>query len=170
MRSQTNLYIIRVCCCLLIVLTCRQLFAQTLVVNGTHWNVPVPNITEAGNDYAGTYESVSNQITHNTSVPLLLGSAKVSVHYEPDPTWNSNLNLSIRRTSNGSTLCLLCSISGGTAYQPVGVTDIELYRIQAVLALASYSDIGIQLSLSGVSVLIPSGTYNARLVFTVGGL
>ncbi|WP_228455591.1 hypothetical protein [Chryseobacterium potabilaquae] len=130
----------------------------------------IPSITEAGTNYTGTYESATNQVILTASVPLLLGNGKVSVHYEPNPTWNTSLILSAKRTNNGSTICALCTITGGTTYQTVTQTDIELFRIQAVLALASYTGINIQLQLSGVSVTIPATTYNSKVVFTISAI
>lgn len=140
---------------------------RTLTVGGNNWTVTIPSITEAGTNYAGTYESTANQILLTASVPLLLGSGKVSVHYEANPTWNSSLILNARRTGDGTTVCVLCSISGGTTYQPIGLTDVELFRIVAIATLASYSNIPIQLQLSGVSVTVPAATYNSRIVFTI---
>ncbi|OCK52446.1 hypothetical protein BA768_12060 [Chryseobacterium sp. CBo1] len=140
---------------------------RTLTVGGNNWTVTIPSITEAGTNYAGTYESAANQILLTASVPLLLGSGKVSVHYEANPTWNSSLILNARRTGDGTTVCVLCSISGGTTYQPIGLTDVELFRIVAIATLASYSNIPIQLQLSGVSVTVPAATYNSRIVFTI---
>ncbi|WP_326981210.1 hypothetical protein VUJ46_13150 [Chryseobacterium sp. MYb264] len=142
--------------------------SQTMTVGGSNWAVAVPSITEAGNNYAGTYESATNQVILAVSVPLLLGSGKVSVHYEANPTWNSALILSGRRTNNGTTTCVLCTITGGTAYQTITQTAIELFRIQAVLALGAYTGINIQLQLSGVSVTVPAAAYSSRVVFTVG--
>lgn len=144
--------------------------AQTLTVSGTSWAVPILSITEAGSDYSGPYQSAANQILLTASVPLLLGSAKVSVHYQANPTWNNSLILSAKRTGNGTTVCLLCNITGGTTYQALTLTDIELFRIVAVLALASYSNIPIQLELSGVSVTISAAAYNSRVVFTISAL
>ncbi|MCX8525849.1 hypothetical protein OF897_18185 [Chryseobacterium formosus] len=153
------------------IISFHNLSAQrTLTVGGNNWTVTVPSITEAGTNYTGTYESATNQILLAASVPLLLSSGKVSVHYEPNPTWNSNIILHTRRTGDGTTLCVLCSITGGTAYQIVTTVDIELFRIVAVLALASYSNIPIQLQLTGVSVTIPAATYNSRMVFTISAL
>lgn len=149
---------------------CAMKAQRTLTVGGTNWAVSIPSITEAGSNYAGTYESAANQILLTASIPLLLSSGKVSVHYEGNPTWNSNLILQAKRTGDGSTLCLLCTITGGTAYQTVTLTDIELFRITAIAALASYTNIPIQLQLSGVSVTVPAATYNSRLVFTISAL
>ena len=144
--------------------------SQTLTVGGTNWTVPITPITEAGNNYSGTYESTANQILLAASVPLLLGNGKVSVHYEPNPAWHSSLILSARRTGTGSTLCVLCTLTGGMSYLALTQTAIELFRIQAVLALASYSNIPIQIQLSGVSVTTPVANYNSRIVFTISAL
>ncbi|MCD0479434.1 hypothetical protein LPB90_13310 [Chryseobacterium sp. LC2016-29] len=144
--------------------------SRTLAITGNNWTVTIPSITEAGSNYAGIYESATNQILLTAEVPLLLASGKVSVSYAPDPTWNSNLVLSAKRTGNGTTVCVLCSITGGTAYQTLTLTDVELFRINAVLALASYSNIPIQLQLSGVSVTIPVATYNSKIIFTISAL
>ena len=150
---------------------CSNYFkAQTLTVTGTAWAVPITTITEAGNNYTGTYQSAANQILLAASVPLLLGNGKVSVHYQPNPTWNNALVLSAKRTGNGTTVCVLCSITGGTSYITLTQTDIELFRISAVLALASYSNIPVQLELSGVSVTIPATSYQSSVVFTISAL
>ncbi|MGG5210624.1 hypothetical protein ACQWU4_16990 [Chryseobacterium sp. MIQD13] len=155
---------------IIFIISVSQYKAQTITVTGTNWTVSVPTITEAGSNYAGLYESATNQAILAVSVPLLLGNAKVSVHYEANPTWHNSLVLSAKRTSNGTTVCALCSITGGTAYQTVTLTDIELFRIQAVLALAAYTGINIQFQLSGVSVTIPATSYQSRIVFTVSGI
>lgn len=144
--------------------------SQTLSLTGTNWVVPITPLTEAGTNYTGTYESATNQVILAASVPLLLGNAKVSVHYESNPIWHNSLLLATKRTGNGTTLCVLCTITGGTAYLPLTQTAVELFRIQAVLALASYSNIPIQIQLSGVSVAVPAANYNSRIVFTISGL
>ncbi|WP_313260789.1 hypothetical protein [Sphingobacterium sp.] len=141
---------------------------RSITVSGSTWNVAPEPIVEAGGDYLGSYQSAPDQVLLNVRVPLLLASGRVSVRYEPNPNWHGDLNLSARRTGDGSTLCLLCAISGGTAYQQVTSVDTELFIIQAVLALASYSNIPVQLRLSGVSVTLPTGNYQARVVFTIG--
>ncbi len=144
---------------------------RTLTVSGTNWTVNIPSITEAGTNYIGTYESAPDEILLNAMVPLLLASGKVSMHYEVNPIWNSSLILNARRTGNGTTSCLACTITGGTTYTNVPLnTDIELFRITAVVALASYSNIPIQLQLTGVSVTIPVATYSSRIVFTISAL
>ena len=46
--------------------------AQTMVISGSDWTVNIPPITEAGTNYAGTYESQTSQIQLTIGVPLLL--------------------------------------------------------------------------------------------------
>lgn len=161
-------YLFKISFILSLIFFCVAKAQRTLTVAGGNWAVPIPSITEAGSNYAGTYESIDNQVLLTASVPALLGTGKVSVHYEPNPTWNSNLILNVKRTGDGTTVCVLCTITGGTAYQEVKTTDLELFRITAVVALGSYSNIPIKIQLSGVSVTIPVSTYNSKLVFTIG--
>ncbi|MFP3599058.1 hypothetical protein [Chryseobacterium sp. SIMBA_029] len=165
-----NLFFTKYLSILLLLLCSYYVKAQTLTVTGTAWTVPITAITEAGTNYTGTYQSAANQVLLAASVPLLLGNAKVSVHYQPNPTWNSSLILSARRTGNGTTVCVLCSITGGTTYITLTQTDIELFRISAVLALGAYNNIPIQLELSGVSVTIPATTYHSNVVFTISAI
>ncbi|MCL1669569.1 hypothetical protein M2T82_16005 [Elizabethkingia ursingii] len=162
-------HIIKYSLIIILIFSLNTTKAQTLIIGGNDWTANIPNITEAGTNYAGTYESLTNQILLTISVPLLLGTGKVSVHYVPNPTWNNALSLAAKRTDDGTTLCVLCSITGGKDnYIPLTQTDIELFRITAVLALAAYNNIGIQLRLSGVSVTVPAANYQARVIFTVG--
>lgn len=156
-----------------------QIINRTITVAGSDWNVntnSTPSFaqpTEAGNDYSGTYESPSNQVLISVAVPILLGSGKVSVRYEPDPLWHSSLIIETRKTGNGSGLCLLCSItpSGVSTYQVVTTQDTEVFRVfAALLDLANASDIPIQFRLSGVSVTLPVDEYRARIVFTISPL
>ncbi len=156
---------------LILCLGCPVKAQRTLTVGGTNWVVGIPAITEAGNNYSGTYESAANEILLTASVPLVLGTGKVSMHYEANPSWNSSLILSARRTGNGTSSCTTCTITGGNTYTTIPqTTDVELFRITAILALASYTNIPVQLQLSGVSVTIPAATYSSRIVFTISAL
>lgn len=156
---------------LLLFTSCHAEAQRTLTVGGTNWIVSLPAITEAGNNYSGTYESAANEILLTATVPLLLGTGKVSMHYEANPAWNPSLVVAARRTGNGTSSCTTCTITGGTTYTAIPLTtDVEFFRITAVLALASYTNIPVQLQLSGVSVTIPAGTYSSRIVFTISAL
>lgn len=149
-----------------------QLVFRSISVVGTSWTPIIPVITEAGSDYAGTYESPVGQIKLNVAVPLLLSSGKISVRYEPNPKWNSTLKIHISKLDDGFGLCLLCSLDppGATPFKEITQTDIELFKIYAVANLASVNNINIGLKLSGVSVTVPVDNYSARIVFTISPL
>lgn len=160
------------------------LSAQTISASGSGWTVSVPSITEAGNNYAGTYESATNITTLSGFLPgsflnlLSSGAARVSMHYNPI-SWNSALHLYTRR-SGGSTVingfCLLCSatVNGGTTYLEIPpTTDTSFFTINftGVLGLGNsvnFSAINVQFQISGVSVVIPAKAYSAQVVFTIG--
>jgi hypothetical protein len=167
-----------------------SLTAQTIIVGESNWDIStplgnLPAITEAGNNYTGTYQSVTNQITINGELPksflslLSSGSAKISMHYTPT-SWHNSLLLYAKRnggTASISGLCVLCSasVSGGdSAYIQIPQTgDATFFNINfsGTLGLGtttlSYSDVNVQLQIGGVSVVVPAATYSAQIVFTI---
>lgn len=144
--------------------------AQTITVVGSSWTPTIPAISEAGSDYGGTYTTSTGQLKLNVSVPVLLGTGKVSVSYEQSSNWHNSLKIYISKLDNGSGLCVLCSItpSGATAFQEILQTDTEFFRVLAVLNLANVNNINVNLRLSGVSVLVPVDNYSTRVIFTIG--
>lgn len=152
---------------ILLILICKSGVAQTMTVGGSNWSVAPPAITEAGKNYAGTYESPDNQVLLTLTGPLLLGNMHVSAHYEANPLWNSNLKLSIRRTNNGTGLCLLCGLSGNENYIQLSTNDISLFNFTTAALLTTVSNVAMKLKLSGVSVALPAATYGCKVVFTI---
>lgn len=160
--------------------------AQVVSVSGS-WTANIPSITEAGNNYSGTYDNTgntgTNQIILSGTLPgsflNLLSSkgAKMTMHYASNP-WNTSMTLSARRTGGTTAIhgvCLLCTaaISGGDTYIPIpqspDVTFLN-FTFAGVLGLGnsvSFADIVLLLQVSGVSVTIPASTYGARVVFTI---
>lgn len=151
-------------------------FAQTISVNGSNWNVNPPAITEAGTNYAGTYESASNQVTINiggANVLDLLGLVvigtnpwKVDIRYQAIE-WNSAFTIERIRTGDGSQsggLCLLCvySINLGTTYEPIEEINTLFFE-----GRGNRINIPIQFRISGVSVTVPVANYGATIIFTV---
>jgi hypothetical protein len=151
-------------------LLCVVAQSQTLTVTGSDWAPVVPAITEAGSDYGGTYASPSGQFKLNVTVPLLLGTGKVSVRYEDYPIWHSSLKIDVQKIDNGSGLCVLCSMTPNMAgpVKELTTIDSELFRMTAVLSLATVTNITLNLRLRGVSVTTPVDNYSARIVFTIG--
>lgn len=158
--------------------------AQTVTPSGSNWTVSVPAITEAGNNYGGTYASATNVIVLSGSMPgsflnlLSNGAARISVRYTPT-LWNNALRLYAKRSGGTATISGLCigctaTVNGGTTYAEIlQATDTALCTINfsGVLGLGnsvSYSGINVQLQISGVSVVIPAASYSSQLVFTIG--
>ncbi|PWN69811.1 hypothetical protein C1631_007255 [Chryseobacterium phosphatilyticum] len=158
--------------------------AQTVTVSG-NWAPTIASITEAGNNYAGTYDNItpSNPITMSGSLPgsflnlLSSSGAKITMHHTPT-VWNSSLALSAKRTGGTTTingLCVACTatINGGTTYTSVPqATDVTFVTITftGLLGLGNsvnFSNINLQLQLTGVSVTVPAAAYSTRVVFTV---
>lgn len=160
--------------------------AQVVNVSGS-WTASIPSITEAGTNYAGTYDNTANtgtnQIILSGTLPgsflnlLSSSGAKMTMHYTSNP-WNTSMTLSAKRTGGTTTIhgvCLLCtaSINGGTNYIPIPqASDVTFvtFAFGGVLGLGNsvtFADIVLLLQVSGVSVTIPAGTYGARVVFTI---
>ncbi|WP_105704261.1 hypothetical protein [Chryseobacterium sp. MYb7] len=170
--------------CFILVIVTNYMKGQTINVGGSNWTVSVPAITEAGTNYAGTYESATNLYTLSGTLPgsflnlLTSGAARISVHHTPT-TWNSNLHLYTKRsggTTNISGLCLGCTatINGGTTYVEIPqavATAFFTINFSGILGLGNsvtFSGINGQVQISGVSVTIPATTYATQIVFTIG--
>lgn len=151
-------------------LLCVVVQSQTLTASGSDWTPIVPAITEAGTDYGGTYSSPAGQFKLNVTVPVLLGTGKVSVRYEANPTWHNSLKIDVQKMDNGLGLCVLCSMTPDMVgpVKELSTTDVELFRMTAVLSLASVNNIALNLRVRGVSVTVPVDNYSARIVFTIG--
>ncbi|AZA80993.1 hypothetical protein C1637_10660 [Chryseobacterium lactis] len=169
---------------IILILGSSYLGAQTVTVSG-NWAPTIPAITEAGNNYTGTYDntSPSSPITISGTLPgsflnlLSSNGAKITMH-QAITVWNNSLVLSAKRTGGTTSingLCVACTatINGGTTYTAIPqATDVTFVTITFVGLLGlgnsvNFSNINLQLQLSGVSVTIPAASYSTRVVFTV---
>ncbi|MDQ1855959.1 hypothetical protein [Chryseobacterium sp. WLY505] len=156
---------------------------QTINIAGTSWTVSVPTITEAGNNYAGTYDNPA-QLTLSGNLPgsflnlLSASGAKITMQLAPT-SWNSSLKLYAKR-SGGTTkingLCVGCTatINGGTANyieilqaSAVILSTITFSGLLGISNSVDYSAISVQLQIGGVSVTIPAAAYSTQVVFTI---
>jgi hypothetical protein len=156
---------------------------QTINIAGTSWTVSVPTITEAGSNYAGTYDNPS-QLVLSGHLPgsflslLTSAGARISMQHVPT-SWNSALKLYAKR-SGGTTkingLCVGCAatISGGNVnyveIPQTGSATLSTITFTGVLGVShnvDYSAINVQLEISGVSVTIPAAAYSTQIVFTI---
>ena len=112
-----------------------------------------------GSNLVSTYESASNQTTIDVSGTTGDSDTwRVDIK-KTDTSWNSNLHLYVRRTSDGSGSG---SISGGDAYQEVTDTFSELFS-----GSGDRTGICVQLKITGVSVGVPADAYSAAVYYTV---
>lgn len=147
----------------------------------------IPPITEAGNNYSGTYTSSDNTIILGTyTIPrsVLLGLAlletgsivsQIKMYYTPT-LWNNSLHLYANRNGGTGTItgvCLGCSVyfNNGNTYPEILQTDSAFFDLMFAGTLGllvtqiSYSSIPISIRLGGVSVTVPAATYTAQINF-----
>lgn len=130
--------------------------AQSINITG-QWNYTIPTsaITEAGEDFSGTYESSVNQlylnVTHNHKWAVSVKKNNI--------VWNDNILIWIHRTGNGYGRG---NIKGGENY-----IDIPNHEVGFVTGNKEQYDVPLQLQLSGVSVTIPANNYITEIVFTL---
>lgn len=164
---------------MILMITALASHAQSISVTG-NWaaNVSSTAVTEAGNDYGTGYiiESTSNQIYIDVTASQSTGGAgqpwwwclyfsciigpndwevKVS---QSDINWDSRLKLHVKRTGSGSA----SGVTLGTIYTTISTSPQTFFRGTNDAFL-----IPVQYKLSGMSVLIPTGTYNTNVVYTV---
>ena len=171
---------------LILVISSSMHSQQPVVTVSGNWTASLPVITEAGNNYTGTYDNSTTSVSAITLSTILSGNflsllnsngAKISMHYTTT-AWNSSLGLSARRTGGTgsiSGLCLGCTanITGGLTFIPIQqaseatLVNLTFSSLLGLGSTASFSDINFILQVSGVSVTIPAATYSARVVFTV---
>jgi len=134
----------------------QSVSAQSINIIG-QWNYTIPSsaITEAGEDFIGTYESSVNQIylnvTHNHKWAVSVNKNNI--------LWNDNLQIWIHRTGSGYGRG---NIKGGENY-----IDIPNFAVDFVTGNKEQYDVPIQLQMSGISVTIPANNYIAEIVFTL---
>ncbi|MBN2373435.1 hypothetical protein JXL19_06600 [bacterium] len=110
----------------------------------------------AGSDLIPNYQSDSDQI----SVDINNTNKNWSVSIKGSVTnWHGELACYVRRTSNGTGPG---SVSGGTAWQKVTLTDQVFFT-----GRRQRRNINIQCGLTGMSVQVPPGVYTGTIIYTV---
>jgi len=112
----------------------------------------------AGSDLNPAYESPSDQVLIDITNTMGGGDSwRIDVH-KSDVSWNANIAVYTKRTSNGSG----GSVSGGTSY--VQITDSDQIFFSGT---DDVTDIGLQYKIDGVSIDINPDTYSTTIVYTV---
>lgn len=134
-----------------------SLSAQTIYVYGD-WNytIPTSDITEAGEDFTGTYESSSYQVYFYI---YYRWNWDISVQ-KNDIDWNDDIKLFVRRTSNG--YGWRGNVRQGTSYMELEDYDNFFFegRNYRYYVTAQYE-------LRNISVTIPANTYMTEVIYTL---
>jgi hypothetical protein len=140
------------------ILISNVLFSQSVSVSGS-WTrtTSASDITEAGNDYVGTYTSSTTQ----TRITISNGSkdkTRVEVRKENNfSDWHPNLILQIKCTNR------IKVDSGGNNFQTITDNDAFFLTTKA----GNQTNIPLQYTISGISVLLPVKDYTTTIWFTV---
>lgn len=141
-------------------------FTQSLTVTGG-WTRTLSNtnITQAGLDYAtgGTLSAAVNQSTINVN------SAANSIAYiyiqKSDVSWDTRLILAALRTGTGTGSTNFSTTNGTTA---LTITNTPQYFFEVRPGSGTQvSNIPIQYTIKGFTVLLPAKTYTTTLLYTV---
>lgn len=137
--------------------------AQSINAIGS-WSVSVPSntITKAGNDYNMNLTSMTNQTMLDINIPLTTTSWRVDVNKQ-DSFWNNSLTLWIRKTGDGIGVT-------GSSISPLGtISFFQLANLGQPLftGIKNRNSVPIQYEIRGLSVLIPSATYNTTVIYTI---
>lgn len=168
-------FVYRFCLCSVFILFGnRSLFAQlTLALSSTtSWTTTVPatEVTEAGNDFTGTYTSATNVKTLGVTNGTKNSTAEVNGYYwtiavrKVDTTWDNTAKIYTQRTGAGTprSSSRTSTVSGGTTYQQITDTNQTFFT-----GYRGSTAIPIQYQLRGVSVVMAVTTYTTTIYYTV---
>lgn len=134
----------------------QSVYAQSISVTG-QWNytIPTTDITEAGEDFTGTYSSNVNQVYLDIDYN---SDWTVSVQ-KNDIDWDDELEIAIHRTGNGYGTG---DIKQGKNYKKIQDRSRNFFRGSG----ARYN-IPLQFQIRKVSVTIPAHNYMTEIMYTL---
>ena len=130
--------------------------AQSIIVTG-QWNytIPLTDITEAGEDFTGTYTSNVNQVYLDI---IYDNNWSVSVR-KNNIDWDNKIKIWMHRTGNGFGTG---KIKGGKRYKRIRNKDIKF-----ITGEKNRNNIPIQYQMRMVSVTIPAHNYVVEIMYTL---
>jgi len=134
----------------------QNLIGQSITVTGD-WNYSIPStdITEAGLDFTGTYESNVNQvyldIQYNNKWQISVDKNNID--------WNSTFRLFVKRTGDGIGTK---KVNGGKNYIRIRNRPGKFFTGDRDRMF-----IPLQYKIERVSVIIPANTYVVEIVYTL---
>lgn len=146
--------------------------AQRLRITGLTWTPTVTIITEAGNNYASsTLQSATNQTLIDVRVANTPGLNHYTVNIkrtDSGTNWNTaGLQIWARRTGTGTSGGGGGStVTGGTVYQEIMTSDLLFFEGDNSNNTFR-NDIPIQYQITGISVLVPVGSYSTTITYTL---
>lgn len=130
--------------------------AQSISVIG-QWNYTIPtiDITDAGEDFTGTYTSSVNQVYLD-----IIYSNKWSISVQKnDIDWDDELKIFMHRTGNGYGAG---QINGGQNYKIIKNNDFKF-----ITGRDNRNSIPIQYQMRNVSVTIPAHNFVVEIMYTL---
>jgi len=147
----------------------NSLFSQDISLTGLTWVrgiLPSEEITNPGDDYTGTYNSLTNQTTISIKVKGKDKHKEFTLYVkrlDSGPTWPGDLNLNIARTSNGTDKKSI--INGEINYfQTISTNG---FGTKFFTFKGTFKDVNLQYQFTGISVLLPVDSYSTTILFTV---
>lgn len=134
----------------------QGLSAQTIRLTG-QWNftIPTTDITEAGEDFTGTYTSSVNQVYLD-----IIYNGRWSVNVQKNNIdWDDNIIIWMHRTGNGNGTG---KINGGQNYKKIKNNNAKF-----ITGEENRNSIPIQYQMRNVSVTIPAHNYVVEIMFTL---
>ncbi len=130
--------------------------AQSIIVTG-QWNytIPTTDITEAGEDFTGTYTSNVNQVYLDI---IYDNNWSVSVR-KNNIDWDNKIEIWMHRTGNGFGTG---KIKDGKRYKRIRNKDIKF-----ITGEKNRNSIPIQYQMRMVSVTIPAHNYVVEIMYTL---
>lgn len=134
----------------------QNVFAQSIDATG-EWNYTIPtnDITEAGEDFTGIYESSVNQ----TYVDIENTNKWDVLVQKIDIDWDNTFNLFVKRTGNGIGQK---NLKGGSNYKEINNKSAKFFSGDR-----DRISIPLQYKIEKVSVTIPAHTYIVEIVYTI---
>lgn len=143
-------------CIPLIFFLLNLMSAQSISVTG-QWNYTIPtiDITEAGEDFTGTYTSSVNQVYLD-----IIYDNKWSISVQKnDIDWDDKLEIFMHRTGNGYGTG---QIKGGQNYKIIKNNDFKF-----ITGEKNRNSIPLQFQMRKVSVTIPAHNYIVEIMYTL---
>ncbi len=130
--------------------------AQSISVTG-QWNYTIPtiDITEAGEDFIGTYTSSINQVY----LDIIFNNRWAVSVQKNDIDWDNRLRIFVHRTGNGSGIG---RINGGQNYRRINNQDFRF-----ITGRNNRNSIPIQYQMRNVSVTLPAYNYVTEILYTL---